>query len=100
MAACNQPIVAMAKASIGSPAAQVAMAGFDAVTETFDCVDFHSFRAMTTPVRPKAKKGQDPDYPTFEQVMRGPDSDEWKESMDKEIPNFGGHEHLDCCPKV
>ena len=87
MALSNAPILAMAKASVGSPAAHVAMAGFDAVTETFDCVDFHSFRALTTPVS-RPKKGQDPDYPTYEQVMRSPDVEEWKESMDKEISTF------------
>jgi hypothetical protein len=84
MALSNSPMVAMAKQCIGCPAAHVAMAGFDAVTETFDCVDFHSFKALTTQTR-KLKKGQDPDYPTFEQVMRSPDVLDWKKAMDKEI---------------
>ena len=85
MAASNDTVLQMAEAAVGSPAAQARMAGFDAVTETFDCVDYHSFKAMTTPVRTKSKKGTDPDYPTYEQVMMSPDCDEWKESMDKEI---------------
>ena len=66
MAVSNTPILQMAQRCIGSPAAYAAMTGFDAVTETFDCVDFHSFKAMTTPVRTKMKIGQDPDCPTFE----------------------------------
>ncbi len=76
MAASNGPILAMAKDVVGSPAAHVAMAGFDAVTETFDCVDFVSFKAMTAPVKMKGKKGIDPDFPTFQQAMNSPDSEE------------------------
>ena len=85
LAACNQPILAMAKASIGSPAAHVAMAGYDAVTETFDCVDWFTYKAMTTPVKGKRKKGVDPLFPTYQQAMSGPDADEWKASMRKEL---------------
>ena len=84
MALDNAPLVKLAKHCVGCPAAHAAMAGFDAVTQTFDQVDFHSFKAMTTPTQ-KIKKGQDPDYPTFEKVMRSPDVHEWQESMDKEI---------------
>jgi len=85
MAASNETVLRMAQSTIGSPVAYAAMNGFDAVTETFDCVDYHSFRAMTTPVRSKPKKGQDPDYPTYEQVLRSPDVEEWQAAMDKEI---------------
>ena len=47
MAMSNGPILAMAKDAVGSPAAHVAMSGFDAVTETFDCVDYISYKAVT-----------------------------------------------------
>ena len=99
MAISNTPIMAMAKACVGSPAAHLAMAGFDAVTETFDCVDFHSYRAMTTPVS-RPKKGQDPDYPTYEQVMRSPDVEEWKESMDKEVNTLIGMDTWTVVPRA
>ena len=84
LAASNTPVVALARQCIGSPQAHLGMAGLDAVTHTFDQVDFHSFRAMTTPVK-KMKKGKDPDFPTLQQVLVSPDVDEWKESMAKEI---------------
>ena len=84
MAASNTPIVELAKKCIGSPAAQAAMAGFDAISQTFDFVDYHSCKAMTTLVT-KKKKGEDPDYPTLRQALMSPDVFEWKASMDKEI---------------
>ena len=89
LAMSNTPLMDMALKCVGSPAAQAAMAGYDAVTDTFDCVDFHSFQALTTQTR-KMKKGQDPDYPLFEQVMRSPDAHEWKKAMDKEINTLVG----------
>ena len=61
------------------------MASFDAVTETFDQVDWFSYRAATMPVKTKAKKGLDPDYPTYQQAMSGPDATEWLASMRKEL---------------
>ena len=61
------------------------MAGYDAVTDTFDCVDWFSYRAMTTPVKSKTKKGDDPLFPTYQQAMSRPDADEWKEAMRKEL---------------
>ena len=85
MAWSNDTVLQMAQSCIGFPVAQAAMAGFDAVNETFDCVDFCSFRAMTTTVKAKPKKGHDPDYPTYEQAIRGPDFAEWMEAIDKEI---------------
>ena len=85
MAACNSSILAMAQSSIGSPAAHVAMAGFDAVIETFDCVDWSSYRAMTTPVKTRAKKGNDPLFPTHQQAISQPDADEWKDAMKAEL---------------
>ena len=49
LTASNKPILEMAKLAIGSPAAYVAMAGFDALTETFDCVDYFSYKALAKP---------------------------------------------------
>jgi hypothetical protein len=85
MAASNAPIVEMAKDVIGEPAAFAAMQGFDAVTQTFDVVDYFSYKAIMSPVKGKTKKGNDPDYPTYAQAMAGPDAAEWKEALDKEI---------------
>ena len=90
MAVSNAPIVAMAREAVGNVAAHAAMTGFDAVTETFDCVDFFSFKAMTAPAKTKGKKGIDPDFPTFHQAMRSPDSEEWKAVMDMEIETLEG----------
>ena len=70
--------------AIGSPAAHVALAGFDALTETFDCVDHLSYKAMAKP-KAKSKKGSDPDYPTFAQAMPGPDFEEWEAAMRAEF---------------
>jgi len=84
LAVSNAPIVQMARQLSGSPAALLAMNGFNAVTETFDQVDWFSFQAATAP-RTKGKKGQDPDFPTLQQAMRSPDWDEWRESLNKEI---------------
>ena len=84
LAASNAPIMSLAKSCVGSPAAHLALAGFDAVTETFDCVDYISFKAMAT-TRVKSKKGNDPDFPTFHQAMMRPDAEEWKEAMKEEL---------------
>lgn len=80
----NHLLVQMAQTVVANPAAHVAMAGFNAVTETFDEVDFFSYRAVTSP-KFKAKKGNDPDFPTYHQAMTRPDAGEWKGSMDDEI---------------
>ena len=80
----NNLLVKMAQATINNPIAQIGLAGFDVVTETFDEVDFFSFRAVTSP-RFKVKKGHDPDFPTFAQAMSRPDAEEWMGSMDVEI---------------
>ena len=39
LAVLNAPVLELAKLAIGSPAAQAVLVGFDALTETFDCVD-------------------------------------------------------------
>ena len=80
----NNLLVNMAQAAVNNPVAYVGMAGFNAVTETYDAVDYFSYRAVTAP-KYKVKKGLDPDYPTYNQAMTRPDADEWKESMDAEI---------------
>ena len=77
----NHHLTAMADAVKGNPVAFVAMNGFNAVTETFDEVDYFSYRAVTAPTY-KSKKGFDPDFPTYTQAMTSPDSDEWKAAMD------------------
>ena len=80
----NDLLVKMAKAAVNNPVAYVGMFGFNTVTETFDQVDYFSYRALTAP-KPKIKKGLDPDYPTYTQAMTRPDADEWKKSMDDEV---------------
>ena len=70
--------------SIANPAAQAAMAGFNAITDTFDEVDYFSYNAVTSP-RFKVKKANDPDYPTYHQAMTRPDAHEWQAAMDDEI---------------
>ena len=84
MAASNAPVLALAKNCVGSPAAFVAMTAYDAVTETFDAVDWFAYKAVSAP-KSKGKKGMDPDYPTLAQVEASPDYEEWKESMDAEL---------------
>jgi hypothetical protein len=80
----NDLLVKLAQATIHNPIAQAGLAGFDVVTETFDTVDYFSFKAVTAPTY-KSKKGLDPDYPTYQQAMSSCDSDEWKKAMDIEI---------------
>ena len=80
----NHLLVQMANVAVNNPAAHVAMAGFNAVTETFDEVDHFSFAAVVSP-KFKVKKGLDPDYPTYHQAMTRPDADEWKAAMDSEV---------------
>ena len=80
----NQTALAMAASTVGNPAAQLAMNGFDAVTETFDNVEFHTYQALSAPKSAK-KKGRDPDYPTYAQAMLSPDAEEWKAAMDQEM---------------
>jgi hypothetical protein len=89
LAVSNAPVLEMAKLAIGSPAAHVAMAGFDTLTETFDCVDFIAYKALTAP-KSKGKKGVDPDYPTFAQAVSGPDCDEWEAAMQAELDTLTG----------
>ena len=80
----NESAMAMAVQTVARPTAQLAMNGFDAVTETFDHVDCLSFQALTAS-KSKGKKGVDPDFPTFMQAMMSPDVDEWKAAMKSEI---------------
>jgi hypothetical protein len=44
------------------------MTRFDALTETVDCVDYLSYKALAKTTA-KSKKGSGPDYPTFPQAM-------------------------------
>ena len=76
--------MAMAVKCIGSPVAHVALNGFNAVTETFDQVDWMSFRALAA-AKVKGKKGVDPDFPSLHQAMTGPDWEEWQAAMNKEL---------------
>ena len=89
LAVSNAPVLELAKLAIGSPAAHVALAGFDALTETFDCVDYLSYKALAKP-KAKGKKGSDPDYPTFAQAMSGPDFQEWEAAMRTELETLIG----------
>lgn len=57
------------------------MAHFDALTQTYDCVDCISYMAASN----KAKKGEDPDFPTYWQLLARPDYDEWREAMNDEL---------------
>ena len=80
----NDLLVKMASAVESNPAAHMGLLGFNAVTETFDDVEWFSFMAVTAP-RFKKKKGEDPDFPTHSQTLLRPDADEWLESMKEEI---------------
>ena len=80
----NDTLLTMARAAVATPAAHVAIAGFNAVTDTFDDVDFFSYQAVTTP-KFKVKKGMDPDFPTYHQAMSRPDAELWQEAMNSEI---------------
>ena len=70
----NTILMAMACEAVGSLTAYSAMQGFDAVTETFDAINIVSYRASVA--SKKGKKGEDPDFPTFQQAMMSPNSDE------------------------
>ena len=80
----NTALVRMAEITAASPIAYLAMSGYNAVTNTFDEVDFFSYHAATTGKGRLAKK-EDPDYPTYEQAMSRPDSDLWIKAIEKEI---------------
>jgi len=80
----NQTAMVSASLAVGSSAAHVALQGFDAVTKTFDFMEPHTFMALAA-AKSKAKKGQDPDYPTYHQALSGPYSAEWIESMLDEL---------------
>lgn len=67
---------------LANPLVHKAFLAFDTTTGTFDDVDHCSFVAAT---KYKGKKGNDPDYPTYHQAMLSPYSDQWQESMVKEI---------------
>ena len=91
--------MSLAKEFVGAPAAHAALAGFDAVTATYDSVDFMSFQAATK-AKSKSKKG-DPDFPTYWEAMAGPEADEWKDAMRKEIEtlmNLGSWEMVHVKP--
>ena len=88
MAVTHQPMVALAQVAVGNPLAHAALAGFDAVTETFDAVDCVSFQALMsaqTKHKSKGRKGEDPDLPALQQAMLRPDWDEWRDAMEAEI---------------
>jgi hypothetical protein len=77
------PVMTMAKDLVGLQAAIPFTRGFDGITGTFDEVDPISFNVAQ--VKSQAKKGADPDFPTFWQVMSSPDVGDWMEAMQKEI---------------
>jgi len=83
----NASAMAAATEAIGNKAAYLALQGFDAVTETFDDIQPHTFLALTASKSKKAM-GLDPDFPTFNQAMRGPESEEWTQSMEKELDSL------------
>jgi hypothetical protein len=80
----SQTAMAAAVQAVGNPIAHAALKGFDAVTQTFDHVEPHTFMSLAAK-KPTAKKGQDPDFPTYSQAMSGPDADEWWEAMKLEL---------------
>ena len=82
-AVANTILMALVCKAVGSLTAYSAMQGFDAVIETFDAINIVSYRASVA--SKKGKKGEDPDFPTFQQAMMSPDSDEWKEAMNAEV---------------
>ena len=77
----HDPLLDIAKGCIGQPAAHMAMAHFDALTQTYDEVDFVSYVAASK----QMKKGTDPDFPTYHQAMMHPDADEWKDAIHDEL---------------
>ena len=80
----NHNLVSMAQTVIKNPVAYAAMSGYNAVTDTFDEVDYFSYKAVTSPAL-KSKKGSDPDFPTYGQAMAGPDADDWLDAMRSEV---------------
>ena len=80
----NEPVMNMAKDIVGQPRAYSALASFCGETCTFDNVDFFSYQAATAS-KSKAKKGQDPDYPSPWQALASPDADAWRDAMKQEI---------------
>jgi len=80
----NNVALSAALQTVGSSAAHLALQGFDAVTETFDFVECHTYQALVAS-KTKGKKGMDPDYPNYNQAMAGPDAEEWLEAMRAEI---------------
>ena len=80
----NTAALQAASHTVGRPAAYAAMQGYDFVTETFDWVEPHTYKAVYS-TKNQGKKGLDPDFPTYAQAMMSPEADEWKEAMDKEI---------------
>ena len=80
----NQVALSAAVATMGSTEAYVTLQGFDPATETFDYLKCHTYSALMAN-KTKGQEGVDPDFLTYQQAMRGPDSDEWFDSMKKEI---------------
>ena len=80
----NLTALQLAGQAIGKPAAHAAMKGFDVLTETYDHIECHTFQALVAS-KSKAKKGEDPDFPTYHQAMLRPDADEWLTAMEAEI---------------
>ena len=80
----NQVALSTAVVTMGSTECYVALQGFDPATETFDYLECHTYSALMAN-KTKGQKGVDPDFPTYQQAMHGPDSDEWFDSMKKEI---------------
>jgi hypothetical protein len=94
----NDLLVKMARLAVHNPMAYAAFHGFNAVTQTFDEVDYISYKAVTTP-KYKSKKGSDPDYPTYHQAMMRPDADEWKDAMKAETQTLVDINTWDVVPR-
>ena len=71
----NQVALSTAVMTMGSTEAYVTLQGFDAVTETFDYLECHTYSALMAN-KTKGQKGMGPDFPTYQQAICGPDSDE------------------------
>ena len=84
IATSDVQVLAAEVVNSGSEAVYHAYKAYDTVTSTFDDhLDYTAYQAATS-ARFK-KKGQDPDFPTYNQAMATPEVDQWREAMDKEI---------------
>ena len=80
----NESVMSMAKDFVGQPRAYSILASFCGETCTFDNVDFFSYKAATAS-KLKAKKSQDPEYPSPWQALASLDANAWRNAMNQEI---------------